>query len=107
MADKDKEKTGFFARLKSGLSKTRNGFVNGMDSIFKGFKSINEEFYEELEEMLIMGDVGVNTTNVLIEKLRESVKKNHVHEPSECRELLIDSIKEIMGMITLQILHSM
>lgn len=97
MADKDKEKTGFFARLKSGLSKTRNGFVNGMDSIFKGFKSIDEEFYEELEEMLIMGDVGVNTTNVLIEKLRESVKKNHVHEPSECRELLIESIKEIMA----------
>ncbi len=97
MAEEKKEKTGFFARLKSGLSKTRNGFVNGMDSIFKGFKSIDEEFYEELEEMLIMGDVGVNTTNVLIEKLRESVKKNHVHEPSECRELLIESIKEIMS----------
>lgn len=97
MADKDKEKTGFFARLKSGLSKTRNGFVNGIDSIFKGFKSIDEEFYEELEEMLIMGDVGVNTTNVLIGKLKESVKKNHVHEPSECRELLIESIKEIMA----------
>ena len=97
MAEEKKEKTGFFARLKSGLSKTRNGFVNGMDSIFKGFKSIDEEFYEELEEMLIMGDVGVNTTNVLIEKLRESVKKNHVHEPSECRELLIESIKEIMA----------
>lgn len=97
MAEEKKEKTGFFARLKSGLSKTRNGFVNGMDSIFKGFKSIDEEFYEELEEMLIMGDVGVKTTNVLIEKLRESVKKNHVHEPSECRELLIESIKEIMA----------
>lgn len=97
MAEEKKEKTGFFARLKSGLSKTRNGFVNGMDSIFKGFKSIDEDFYEELEEMLIMGDVGVNTTNVLIEKLRESVKKNHVHEPSECRELLIESIKEIMA----------
>ena len=97
MAEEKKEKTGFFARLKSGLSKTRNGFVNGMDSIFKGFKSIDEEFYEELEEMLIMGDVGVNTTGILIEKLRESVKKNHVHEPSECRELLIESIKEIMA----------
>ena len=97
MAEEKKEKTGFFAKLKSGLSKTRNGFVSGMDSIFKGFKSIDEEFYEELEEMLIMGDVGVNTTNVLIEKLKESVKKNHVHEPARCRDLLIESIKEIMA----------
>ena len=97
MAEEKKEKPGFFARLKSGLSKTRSGFVSGMDSIFKGFKTIDDEFYEELEEMLIMGDVGVNTTNVLIEKLKESVKKNHVHEPSECRDLLIDSIKEIMA----------
>ncbi|MBO4679314.1 MAG: signal recognition particle-docking protein FtsY [Lachnospiraceae bacterium] len=97
MAEEKKEKTGFFAKLKSGLSKTRSGFVSGMDSIFKGFKSIDDEFYEELEEMLIMGDVGVNTTGVLIEKLKESVKKNHVHEPSECRDLLIDSIKEIMA----------
>ena len=96
MAEEKKEKTGFFAKLKSGLSKTRSGFVSGMDSIFKGFKSIDEEFYEELEEMLIMGDVGVNTTNLLIEKLRESVKKNHVHEPAGCRDLLIESIKEIM-----------
>ena len=97
MAEEKVEKTGFFAKLKSGLSKTRSGFVSGMDSIFKGFKSIDDEFYEELEEMLIMGDVGVNTTGVLIEKLKESVKKNHVHEPSECRDLLIDSIKEIMA----------
>ena len=97
MAEEKKEKTGFFAKLKSGLSKTRNGFVSGMDSIFKGFKTIDDDFYEELEEMLIMGDVGVNTTNLLIEKLKESVKKNHVHEPAECRDLLIDSIKEIMA----------
>ena len=97
MAEEKKEKTGFFARLKSGLSKTRSGFVSGMDSIFKGFKSIDDEFYEELEEMLIMGDVGVNTTNVLIERLKESVKKNHVHVPAECRDLLIESIKEIMA----------
>ena len=97
MADQQKkEKTGFFAKLKSGLSKTRNGFVRGMDSIFKGFKSIDEEFYEELEEMLVMGDVGINTTEELIYELKESVKKNHVHEPAECRDLLIGLIKEKM-----------
>ena len=73
----EKEKTGFFAKLKNGLAKTRNGFVSGMDNVFHGFKTIDEDFYEELEEMLIMGDVGVNTTSVLMEKLREDVKKNH------------------------------
>lgn len=90
------EKTGFFTKLKNGLSKTRNGFVSGMDSVFHGFSKIDDDFYEELEEMLVMGDVGVNTTNLLIEKLKESVKKNHVREPEACRELLIDAIKDIM-----------
>lgn len=90
------EKTGFFTKLKNGLSKTRNGFVSGMDSVFHGFSKIDDDFYEELEEMLVMGDVGVNTTNLLIEKLKESVKKNHVKDPQACRELLIEAIKEIM-----------
>ncbi len=90
------EKTGFFAKLKNGLSKTRNGFVAGMDSVFHGFSKIDDDFYEELEEILILGDVGVKTTSLLIERLRESVKKNHVKAPDECRELLIDLIKEIM-----------
>ncbi len=90
------EKTGFFTKLKNGLSKTRSGFVSGMDSVFHGFSKIDDDFYEELEEMLVMGDVGVNTTNLLIEKLKESVKKNHVKDPQACRELLIEAIKEIM-----------
>lgn len=92
----EKEKTGFFQKLKNGLTKTRNGFVLGMDSIFHGFSSIDDDFYEELEEMLIMGDVGVNTTELLLEKLKEKVKENHVKEPIACRELLVDIIKEIM-----------
>ena len=67
-----------------------------MDSIFHGFSHIDEDFYEELEETLIMGDLGVHTTMEIIEDLREKVKAQHIKEPIECRQLLIDSIKEQM-----------
>lgn len=90
------EKQGFFKRLVSGLTKTRDNIVSGMDSIFHGFSHIDEDFYEELEETLIMGDLGVHTTMEIIEDLREKVKAQHSKEPIECRQLLIDSIKEQM-----------
>lgn len=90
------EKKGFFARLKAGLSKTRANIVSGIDSIFSGFSAIDEDFYEELEEILIMGDIGVNATNAIIERLKAQVKEQHIKEPSECKQLLIDSIKEQM-----------
>ena len=91
------EKQGFFKRLVSGLSKTRDNIVSGMDSIFHGFSSIDEDFYEELEETLIMGDIGVNTTMEILDDLREKVKEHHIKEPIECRQILIDSIKEQMN----------
>ena len=56
------EKKGFFTRLKEGLTKTRNNIVSGIDSVFSGFSSIDDDFYEELEEILIMGDIGVRAT---------------------------------------------
>ena len=90
------EKTGFFGRLKKGLSKTRNNIVNGIDDIFNGFSSIDEDFYEELEEILIMGDVGVSATTQIIERLKGQVKEQHLKEPAECKDLLIKSIKEQM-----------
>lgn len=90
------EKKGFFARLKSGLKKTRDNIVSGIDSVFSGFSSIDEEFYEELEEILIMGDIGVNATEEILDRLKEEVKLRHLKEPSECKQLLIDSIKEQM-----------
>lgn len=90
------EKQGFFKRLVSGLTKTRDNIVYGMDSIFHGFSHIDEDFYEELEETLIMGDLGVHTTMEIIEDLREKVKEQHIKEPIECRQLLIDSIKAQM-----------
>ena len=87
---------GFFKRLVSGLTKTRDNIVSGMDSIFHGFSKIDEEFYEELEEVLIMGDLGVKTTYEVLDKLREKVKEDHIKEPIECKQILIDSIKEQM-----------
>lgn len=90
------EKKGFFSRLVSGLTKTRDNIVSGMDSIFHGFSHIDDDFYEELEEILIMGDLGVHTTMEIIEDLKEKVKEQHIKEPIECRELLIDSIKKQM-----------
>ncbi|MDE5782158.1 MAG: signal recognition particle-docking protein FtsY [Lachnospiraceae bacterium] len=90
------EKKGFFRKLVSGLSKTRDNIVSGIDSIFSGFSSIDEDFYEEIEETLIMGDIGVNTTDKIIENLKIKVKENKIKEPSECKELLISSIKEQM-----------
>lgn len=90
------EKKGFFARLKAGLTKTRDSIKSGFDSIFSGFSSIDDDFYEELEEILIMADLGVNTTEKIIDSLKEKVKENKIKEPAECKALLIESIKEIM-----------
>ncbi len=87
---------GFFSRLKEGLAKTRNNIVSGIDSVFNGFSSIDEDFYEELEEILIMGDIGVNATEKILERLQSQVKENHIKEPAQCKELLIQSIKEQM-----------
>lgn len=90
------DKKGFFSRLVEGLSKTRSNIVEGIDSIFSGFSKIDEDFYEEIEEILIMGDIGINATTAIIEDLREKVKEQKIKEPSECKELLINSIKEQM-----------
>lgn len=87
---------GFFSRLKEGLSKTRDNIVNSIDSVFNGSSSIDEEFYEELEEILIMGDIGVNATEKILTRLREQVKENHIKDPVQCKEFLIQSIKEQM-----------
>ena len=90
------EKLGFFARLKAGLSKTRENIVKGIDRVFSGFSSIDEEFYEELEEILIMGDIGVKATEEILDNLRKRVKQDHIKEPADCKEILIESIKEQM-----------
>jgi fused signal recognition particle receptor len=91
------KKKGFFKRLVEGLTKTRNNIISGIDSVFKGFSKIDDEFYEELEEILIMGDLGVKATENILDSLRGKVKEQHIKEPQECKQLLIDSIKEQMA----------
>lgn len=91
------EKKGFFKRLVEGLTKTRDNIVSGIDSIFSGFSSIDEDFYEEIEEILIMGDLGINATTAIIEDLKQKVKEQKIREPKECKQLLIDSIKQQMN----------
>ena len=86
----------FFQKLVSGLSKTRNNIVSGLNSIFTGFSKIDEDFYEELEEILIMSDIGVNTTESILDNLREEVKENHIKDPIDCKDLLIKNIEEQM-----------
>lgn len=91
-----KERKGFFGRLVEGLTKTRNSIVSGIDSILSGFSHIDDEFYEEIEEILIMGDLGVTATEAIIENLKAKVKEHKIKEPAACKQLLIDSIKEQM-----------
>ena len=91
-------KKGFFSRLVEGLTKTRNNIVSGIDSIFSGFSAIDDDFYEEIEETLIMGDLGIETTMSIVENLRRQVKEKGIKEPEECKELLIESIKAQMDL---------
>ena len=94
----EERKKGFFGRLVEGLSKTRNNIVSGIDNIFNGFSAIDDDFYEEIEETLIMGELGIQTTTSIIEHLRQTVKEQHIKEPSECKQILIDSIKKQMDL---------
>ena len=94
----EEKKKGFFSRLVEGLTKTRENIVSGMDSIFSGFSAIDDDFYEELEETLIMGDMGIQTTMAVIEDLKKNVKEQHIKDPEQCREALIASIRSKMDL---------
>lgn len=92
------EKKGFFGKLVAGLQKTRDNIISGVDSIFSGFSAIDDEFYEEIEEILIMGDLGIQTTMSIVEDLRKKIKEKNIKDPSECKQLLMDSIIEQMDL---------
>ncbi|MBR6273445.1 MAG: signal recognition particle-docking protein FtsY [Lachnospiraceae bacterium] len=87
---------GIFRIIKNGLSKTRKSIASGLDYIFNGFTHIDDDFYEEIEEILIMADIGVETTGEIMESLKEKVEEQKIKQPADCRQLLIDSIKEQM-----------
>ena len=89
---------GLFSRLKAGLTKTRTAMSKGFDHIFSGFSQIDDDFYDSLEETMIMADMGVRATDEILERLRERVKEEHIKDPATCRELLIQSISEKMSL---------
>ncbi|MCH5300336.1 MAG: signal recognition particle-docking protein FtsY [Ruminococcus sp.] len=88
---------GFFQKIKDGLKKTRDSIVGQIDSMLKSFTKIDEELFEELEELLVMGDVGVPTAEKICEELRARVKQNGVTDPSEIHTLLEDIISEMLS----------
>ena len=87
----------FFERLKQGLEKTRKGIVERIDSVSKVFKKIDEDLFDEIEEILITSDIGVNTTNKIINELKETVKKNKIENPAEIKKLLKEIISDLLG----------
>ena len=89
-------KKGFFARLVEGLTKTRNSIASSFDSLFTA-SEIDDDFYEDLEEILIMSDIGVHTTMNIIEDVQAKVKEQHIKIAADCRALLKESIMEQMS----------
>ena len=94
----EEKKKGFFSRLVEGLTKTRNAVVSGIENVFLGYEVIDEDFYEELEETLIMGDIGIRASTDIIEELRKRVKEEHLNSPAQCKDVLIDTIKQRMDL---------
>ena len=90
------EKKGFFKRLVSGLTKTRDNIASSFENIFSGFSKIDDDFYDELEETMIMADLGIETTTKIIDDLKVRVKEAKIKQPEECREMLINIIKNQM-----------
>lgn len=94
--EEQKKKTGFFGKLVKGLTKTRDNILGGVDQVLSGFTKIDEDFYEELEEALIMADLGVNTAIKIMEDLRQKVKEQKLKEPMQVKDLLKQELQEIM-----------
>ena len=97
MSIREPEKKSFFKKLVNGLAKTRNKLVTGLESTFMAYSVIDDEFYDELEEILIMSDLGVQTAEEVIEDLKQQVEQKYIGTPSRCRDLLIDILKDKMA----------
>ncbi len=88
---------GFFDRLKAGLAKTKNSLFKQVDNLFKSFVKVDEDLLEELEEILIMADVGVNSTEAVINRLRERIREERISEPEDCRKALTQILVDMIG----------
>ena len=88
---------GFFEKLKNGLSKTKTAIVGKIDNLFKKFRKVDEELFDELEELLICADIGVETTEEILDELRENVKENKIREPEDVKAALMEMLREMIG----------
>ena len=88
---------GFFDKLKQGLMKTKNAIVDKIDNLFKTFRKVDEELFEELEEVLISADIGFNTSEDILEELREFVKENKIKDADEVKSALINIMRNLIG----------
>lgn len=93
----EEKKKGFFAKLKEGLDKTRRNIIDGVDSVLGSFTKIDEDLFEELEEALIMADMGVQTTMEIVSRLRVRVKKEHATEPALVKGMLVEEITAMLS----------
>lgn len=90
---------GFFDKLKQGLSKTKNSFEEKMNNVFSTFRKVDEDLLEELEEVLIMSDVGVETSTKIISNLRDRIKKEKIEDAEDVKQALREEIKEIFDSV--------
>ena len=88
---------GFFEKLKAGLSKTKKALFGGIEDLFKRFRRVDEDLFDELEELLITSDVGVETTEELLDNLRERVKEEKIKEPEEIKKILYAELRAMIG----------
>lgn len=91
------KKVGFFSKLVQGLTKTRDNILEGVDNVLKSFTKIDEELYEELEEALIMADLGVATTMDIMEKLQTKVKENKITDPADLKDMIVSIITDMLS----------
>lgn len=87
---------GFFNKIKEGLKKTRDAVIGQIDSMLKSFTKIDDELFEELEELLVMGDVGVPTAEKICEELKKKVKKEGIKNPNEIHRLLEETVSDML-----------
>ena len=88
---------GFFEKLKSGLLKTKSAIVGKIDNLFKSFAKVDEDLFDELEELLISADIGFNTTEQILDELREYVIDNKIKEPVQVKNVLLDILRRMVG----------
>ena len=94
---------GFFDKLKNGLNKTKTSFYEKINNVFKNFRKVDEDFLDELEEVLIMSDIGMNTSIKIISNLREKIKKEKIQDEEEVKQALREEMQKILDVTDIEL----